>query len=87
MIYIYLEGDESNVVQIDNISSINTMDELISTCARKFKGIDADNFGFKSKTQGILIEGLGDIDKSRKVDNNEQFMQDKDYYDDNLQTD
>ena len=84
MIYIYLEGDESNVVQIDKISSINTMDELISTCARKFKGIDSENFGFKSKTQQILISDLGDIDKSKKVESNEQFMQDKDYYDDNL---
>jgi hypothetical protein len=31
-----------------------------------------------------LISDLGDIDKSKKVESNEQFMQDKDYYDDNL---
>ena len=41
-----------------------------------------------TKQQQVLIKDLGDIDKGKKVvEDQADFMKDKDYYDDNLKAD
>lgn len=41
-----------------------------------------------TKQQQVLIKDLGDIDKGKKVEDDQaDFMKDKDYYDDNLKAD
>ena len=89
MITIYLDTDESQVVQID-IGKLSSVEELLQKCQKKFKlpDIDISNYGFLTKQQQVLIKDLGDIDKGKKVDDDQaDFMKDKDYYDDNLKAD
>ena len=90
MITIYLDSDESQVVQIENLDKITSVDDLLLKCKKKFKltDIDISQYGFLTKQQQILIKDIGDIIKARKVQGDEEnFMKDKDYYDDNLKTD
>ena len=88
MITIYLDSDESQVVQID-IGKLSDVEELLHKCQKKFKlpDIDISTYGFMTKQQQVLIKDLGDIDKSKKNDDAGDFMKDKDYYDDNLKAD
>ena len=86
MITIHLDLDESKSIQIKNINEYNSLDELLGECAQKFK-VNPSEYGFKTKQQMILIQDVGDLVKGKKKDTNELFMQDKDYYDENLQTD
>jgi len=51
------------------------------------QGIDLEDYGFKTKQQLILISDICDITKEKHQDKVESFMNDKDYYDDNLTTD
>ena len=90
MIVIYLDSDESQIVQIDNIENFESLVELMNTCKKKFKlgAIDISEYGLLAKQQQILIKDIGDIVKNKKViGDQETFLQDKDYYDDNLKTD
>jgi hypothetical protein len=53
MIVIYLDSDESQVVQIDNIDQVDSLDELMQLCKKKFKlgSIDISEYGFIAKQQ------------------------------------
>ena len=49
---------------------------------------EESSYGFKTKMQRILLSEIGTIVKSKKRANDtEQFLNDKDYYDDNVQID
>jgi hypothetical protein len=56
---------------------------------KKFKlhDIDISQYGLLAKQQQILIKDIGDIVKTKRVQEDGDIMQDKDYYDDNLKTD
>ena len=65
MISITLDSDESNMVQIDNIGAINSIDEILAICTKKMK-VDVSTYGLKTKTQQILICDIGDLDANKK---------------------
>lgn len=89
MVYIYLDSDESQQFQVKNIQEINHLDDLKKMCKKKFKlpSLDENNYGFKTKEQGILLADIGDINKQKKIVDADNLMVDKDYYDNNLDTD
>ena len=55
-------------------------------CKKKFKlpSLDEKHYGFKTKEQGILLSDISDINKTKKKSDENH---DKDYYDENLNTD
>jgi len=49
--------------------------------------LEDNHYGFKTKDQGILLSDIGEINKMKKKDDEENIMADKEYYDQNLNTD
>ena len=91
LVHVYLDSDESQVTQISNINDINDLDEVMTICKREFKlpkNFEESHYGFKTSVQQILLSEIGDIVKTKKQGKQfEQFMNDKDYYDDNIKAD
>lgn len=52
-IQIYLDSDESQMFQVQNIKKVESIDDLISMCLRQFQMNTGGsvNYGFKTKQQ------------------------------------
>lgn len=91
MVHVFLDQDETQVTEIKNINDINDLEEIMKLCKRNMTlpaNFDEQNYGFKTKAQQILLAEIGDIVKTKKgAQNIEDFLQDKDYYDNNISAD
>ena len=73
-----LDSDETKIVQIANINDISTLQELMQTVKDKFRlpNMDETLYGFKTKFERVLLQGIGDIRK-HKDQGPDNFMRDK----------
>ena len=60
-----LDSDETKIIQIPNINDISTLQELMHTVKVKFRlpNMDESLYGFKTKFEKVLLQGIGDIRK------------------------
>ena len=88
VVNIFLDSDQEKKCEIKDISKVRDLDELMEIFKKNVKmpDLDENKYGFQTQMQNILISDMGDIDKDKKSMNVEDYMQDKDYYDNNLQT-
>jgi len=91
MIQVFLDSDENEGATIEDIKDLKNFDDLMRVCKRSMylpANFEEQNYGFKTKTQNILLNDLCDLDKDRShVPKIEDFLIDNDFYDDNLETD
>ena len=55
MIKVSLDGDDQTTVEIKKVDEMNSMDDLLTKCAKKFKVGDPAAYGLKTLKQDILL--------------------------------
>ena len=87
--YIALASDEQKLIEIKDMSDINSLDDLMEYCKKKFlmPDMDESKFGFKTKNEHILLRSIGEIVKNKATHDTEDWQKEKDIYDGKLKTD
>lgn len=90
-INVELDSDANQVYTIRDINKVQDLDEIMRQCQKNMQlppDFNELEYGFKTKGQQILIAEIGDIVKDKQKDSGkEEFMQDKDFYDNNMKVD